>query len=196
MDAQLQAKLNEVKTKIKANAKDAHFAEALIDELVGLQKQADVEPTELIVPCAEVEQTYQVDDASTLIKTVRGFLYKHGNLSYIWVPFGLNSLYNAMCDLAEVLDKKERTEDDEVTIAVISRMLQWHTVAFFDADTLIDSAAAAVKIINDAVKRIEDERSVAETKDDIELNTLAEAADKALKDIAKTPAPDIDTIDD
>ena len=42
MDAQLQQKLKEVKAKIKTNSKDAHFAEALIDELVGLQKQADI----------------------------------------------------------------------------------------------------------------------------------------------------------
>ena len=35
MEEQLQQKLKEVKAKIKTNSKDAHFADALIDELVG-----------------------------------------------------------------------------------------------------------------------------------------------------------------
>ena len=102
MDAQLQQKLKEVKAKIKTNSKDAHFAEALIDELVGLQKQADIEPVELIVPSAEVEHTYQIDDVTTLIKTAKGYLYKHGKLSYIWVPFGLNTLWKTLNELDEI----------------------------------------------------------------------------------------------
>ena len=129
MDAQLQQKLKEVKAKIKTNSKDAHFAEALIEELVGLQKQADIEPVELIVPSAEVEHTYQIDDVTTLIKTAKGYLYKHGNLSYIWVPFGLNTLWKTLNELDEILAKDERTEEEDVVVSMINRMMQWHTVA-------------------------------------------------------------------
>lgn len=191
-EKQLQEKLKEVKAKIKANSKDAHFAEALIEELVGLQKQADIEPVELIVPCAEVEQTYQIDDVTTLIKTPMGYLYKHGNLTYIWIPFGLNTLWQTMNELAELLGKSERTEEEDIMISMVNRMLQWHTVAFTDAESLIDSAQASVKILNDAIKRYEDRISPKETQEDIKANTEFAEASKAVENIANEPIPNTD----
>ena len=184
MDAQLQQKLKEVKAKIKTNAKDAHFAEALIEELVGLQKQADIEPVELIVPSAEVEHTYQIDDVTTLIKTARGYLYKHGNMSYIWVPFGLNTLWQTMNELDEILGKEERTEEEDVTISMINRMMQWHTVAFYDAETLIDSANASVKILNDTLARYKERISTKETEGDIKSNVEFSNASDAIDSLS------------
>lgn len=191
-EKQLQEKLKEVKAKIKANSKDAHFAEALIEELVGLQKQADIEPVELIVPCAEVEQTYQIDDVTTLVKTAKGYLYKHGSLTYIWIPFGLNTLWQTMNELAELLGKPERTEEEDIMISMVNRMLQWHTVAFTDAESLIDSAQASVKILNDAIKRYEDRINPKETQEDIKANTEFAEASKAVENIANEPIPNTD----
>lgn len=184
MDAQLQQKLKEVKAKIKTNSKDAHFADALIDELVGLQKQADVEPVELIVPCAEVEHAYQIDDVTTLVKTPKGYLYKHGGLSYIWVPFGLNTLWQTMNELDEILGKEERTEEENTTISMINRMLQWHTVAFYDAETLIDSANASVKILNDTLARYKERISTKETEGDIKSNVEFSNASDAIDSLS------------
>lgn len=191
-EQQLQEKLKEVKAKIKANSKDAHFAEALTDELVGLQKQADIEPVELIVPCAEVEQTYRIDDVTTLAKTPKGYLYKHGNLTYIWVPFGLNTLWQTMNEFEDLLAKEERTEEEGIMISMVNRMLQWHTVAFTDAESLIDSANASVNILNAAIKRYEDRVNPKETQEDIKANAAFADASKAIGDIANEPIPDID----
>lgn len=191
-EKQLQEKLKEVKAKIKANSKDAHFAEALIDELVGLQKQADIEPVELIVPCAEVEKTYQIDDVTTLVKTAKGYLYKHGSLTYIWIPFGLNTLWQTMNEFEDLLAKEERTEEEDIMISMVNRMLQWHTVAFTDAESLIDSAQASVKILKAAKKRYEDRVNPKETQEDIKANTEFAEASKAVEDIANEPIPDID----
>lgn len=191
-EQQLREKLKEVKAKIKANSKDAHFAEALIDELVGLQKQADIEPVELIVPTSEVEHTYQIDDVTTLTKTPKGYLYKHGNLTYIWIPFGLNTLWQTMSDLDELLGKEERTEEEDIMISMVNRMLQWHTVAFTDAESLIDSANASVNILNAAMKRYEDRVNPKETKEDIKANTEFAEASKAVESIANEPIPNVD----
>ena len=185
MDAQLQQKLKEAKAKIKTNSKDAHFAEALIDELVGLQKQADIEPVEFIVPSAEVEHTYQIDDVTTLIKTAKGYLYKHGNLSYIWVPFGLNTLWKTLNELDEILAKDERTEEEDVVVSMINRMMQWHTVAFYDAETLIDSASASVKILNDAIARYKKNIGTKETEGDIKANAVFDNASKAVDELTQ-----------
>lgn len=185
MDAQLQQKLKEVKAKIKTNSKDAHFAEALIDELVGLQKQADIEPVELIVPSAEVEHTYQIDDVTTLIKTAKGYLTKHGNLSYVWVPFGLNTLWKTLNELDEILAKDEHTEEEGVVVSMINRMMQWHTVAFYDAETLVDSAHASVKILNDAIERYKQDVTAKETEGDIKANAAFDNASKAVDELTQ-----------
>lgn len=191
MDAQLQEKLKEAKTKIIANSKDAHFATALIDELVGLQKQADVEPVELIVPCAEVEHTHKIDNVTSLIKTIRGYLYKHGETSYIYVPFGLNRLYNTMVEFDELLGKKERSEDEDLTISMIQRMLQWHTVAFYDAESLIESATASVKILNGVIDRNKIADYVPETESDIKENVEFEQQGETIANLVSAPVPDI-----
>ena len=188
MDAQLQQKLKEVKAKIKTNSKDAHFAEALIDELVGLQKQADIEPVELIVPSAEVEHTHQIDDVTTLVKTAKGYLYKHGKLSYVWVPFGLNTLWKTLNELDEILAKDERTEEEGVVVSMINRMMQWHTVAFYDAEALIDSAHASVKILNDAIERYKQDVTAKETEGDIKANADFDSATKAVDELTKEKA--------
>lgn len=179
-EQQLQEKLKEVKAKIKANSKDAHFADALIDELVGLQKQADVEPVELIVPLREVIHTRQIDDVTSLSKTVHGYLYKHGNVSATWIPFGMNTLYNAVAEIDEILEKEDRTDDEQTTVLMVNRMLQWHTVAFLDAETLVDSAMAAMKIVKDASARYNITDNKPETEDDVEANTLYRDASEAL----------------
>ena len=191
-EQQLQEKLKEAKAKIKANSKDAHSADALIEELVSLQKQADIEPVELIIPTAEVEHTRHIDDVTTLVKTVRGFLYKHGNTSYVWVPFGLNTLYSTMCEVDELLGKEKLTDEEGIIISMFNRMLQWHTIAFYDAETLIDSAKTSVKILADAVTRYESRIDPKENEEDIKANTGFENASKAVYEVANAPIPDID----
>lgn len=189
---QLQEKLKEVKAKIKANSKDAHFADALIEELVGIQKQADIEPVELIVPTAEVEHEYRIDEVTTLYKTTKGYLYKHGNLTCVWIPFGMNTLWQTIDEIAALLGKEERTEEEGIMVSMVNRMLQWHAVAFMDAETLIDSANASVKILNDAIQRWESQVSTKETAKDVEANTEFIQAASALEDMANSPIPNIE----
>lgn len=192
MDAQLQEKLKAAKAKIISNSKDAHFASALIDELIGLQKQADVEAVELIVPCSEVEHIRQIDDVTVLIKTLRGYLYKHGQMSYVYVPYGENSLYEAMVEFDELLGKSDRNDDENLTIAMIVRMLEWHTVAFYDAEALIGSATAANDIIKGIVDRATAMISEMESEADIKENAEFEKSRKAIEELIHTPIPDLD----
>lgn len=192
MEKQLQEKLKEAKAKIKANSKDAHFADALIEEFVGLQKQADIEPVEFIIPYDEVEHTYQIDDVTSLVKTIRGYFYKYGHLTAIWVPFGLNTLWQTMNDLDELLGKSERTEEEDIMISMVNRMLQWHTVAFTDAESLIDSAQASVKILKDAMERYESRINPEETSEDIQANAEFAEAGQAVDEVVDAPIPDID----
>lgn len=191
-EPQLQEKLKAAKAKIIANSKDAHFAESLISELIGLQKQADVEAVELIVPCAEVERKHRIDDVTSLAKATRGYLYKHGETSYVYVPFGSNTLFSAMEQFDELLSKPSRTEEEDLLIVMIQRMLQWHTVAFCDEESLIESATAAVKILEGVVERYNISVSIPETETDIKANAEFEQERKAVDELTNAPIPDIE----
>lgn len=188
MEEQLQAKRKEIIAKLKANSKDAHFAESLIEQLIDLQKQLDIEPAELIVPLSEVKQTWNIDEVTTLVKTVRGYLYKHGNISAVWVPLGMNTLYASMQELGDLLDKPSRTEEEDCVITMINNMLMWHTVAFMDDQTLLESATASVKILDGVMNRIQNKVNINETEEDIKRNVEFENIQKLTDDLnhAKT----------
>ena len=85
-----------------------------------------------------------------------------------------------MNELDEILGKEERTEEENTTISMINRMMQWHTVAFYDAETLIDSANASVKILNDTLARYKERISTKETEGDIKSNVEFSNASDAI----------------
>ncbi len=192
MEQQLQEKLKEVKAKIVANSKDSHFAKALIDEFVGLQKQADIEPVELIVPCADVEQTYQIDDVTTLVKTPKGYLYKYGNTFYTYIPFGLNEFFYSFVGYEKMLSKESLSDDEQLTVQALNRAMQWPVTATLDEVTFWDTANASLKIMLEAHKRWSDKINPKETQEDIKANTEFEQNEKALDELVNAPIPDID----
>lgn len=58
---ELKMQIDEVVKKIKANSKDAHFAQELTDELLSLKGQYDVEPTRVCVEDKDVIKEYDFD---------------------------------------------------------------------------------------------------------------------------------------
>ena len=63
--------------------------------------------------------------------------------------------------------------------------MQWHTVAFYDAETLIDSANASVKILNDAITRYKKNIGTKETEGDIKANAVFDNATNAIDELTK-----------
>lgn len=114
----LKKKIKEKKAQLVSIAKDAHFAEALIDDLLSLKGQLAIEPTELYLPCKNVYEEIKTD--TYIIKLMsNGILvsFKSGMTTYI-EPY-CKALYTEMVEL--ITERKrimgiaedERTEEDK-----------------------------------------------------------------------------------
>lgn len=111
----IDSKIKKVAAKIKANSKDAHFADTLIEELLSLKGQKDVEPMELCVPSKEVIKTYDYDSFE-IIHCKGGFLFHCKGGYYAYVTPRMRALFE---HFATIVDMKERLEElttDEKTL--------------------------------------------------------------------------------
>ena len=181
-DEKLQKRKVEIINRIVANSKDAKFAKDLTVELLSIQGQLDVEAVELIVPTKDVVETYQLDDVVQLVQTKGGFLYKFGNTFYTFVPFGFNSLFNSMADVAKLAEDKDN-EDNATVIKAFNSIMQWPTVALYDENTFWASATSMQQILNEYCQRnIEEAKALKD--EETEKNAEAEAVSAALKNVA------------
>lgn len=58
---ELKKKIDDIKGLIKANSKDAHYADTLISELLSLHKELKHEPTLVNIPMSDVEKSHEGD---------------------------------------------------------------------------------------------------------------------------------------
>lgn len=150
--ADIGAKIKEVKSQIKANSKDAHFADALIKELLSLKGQSDHQPMYLCVPESEVVKTY--DFGSFTISNCKGGILFHTKGGYnAYVSPRVKILYE---HLELLLNMKENYDgmDDEGHKAygnlftMITTVLMAPLMAPITAKGLADSANSLVEIFN------------------------------------------------
>lgn len=93
----LKKKLDVTKAKIKANSKDAHFADALIDELLSIKGQLAIEPTLVHIPMSDVAKSIKSDTYEMAI-TKRGDAVYHTYGGYTIIADGarMHSLADAI----------------------------------------------------------------------------------------------------
>ena len=190
---ELSKSLKEVKAQIKANSKDAHFAETLVDKLLAIKSEMSVEPIELNVG-------KRIDgwkgETFEIVKTDRGCLYhEYGGYS-IFVTFDNNTaLYRTLCDYVdnrivyETLDDEEK-ERYELTLQAVAYCLSVPKFCFTDAEFTFDLASMVVKFLREQYEKYIDEPLQEETvKEDKEFEQAVKAVEN-IKDIVKEVAED------
>ena len=190
---ELSKSLKEVKAQIKANSKDAHFAETLVDKLLAIKSEMSVEPIELNVG-------KRIDgwkgETFEIVKTDRGCLYhEYGGYS-IFVTFDNNTaLYRTLCDYVdnrrtyETLDEEEK-ERYELTLQAVAYCLSVPKFCFTDAEFTFDLASMVVKFLREQYEKYIDEPLQEETvKEDKEFEQAVKAVEN-IKDIVKEVAKD------
>ena len=190
---ELSKSLKEVKAQIKANSKDAHFAETLVDKLLAIKSEMSVEPIELNVG-------KRIDgwkgETFEIVKTDRGCLYhEYGGYS-IFVTFDNNTaLYRTLCDYVdnrmvyETLDDEEK-ERYELTLQAVAYCLSVPKFCFTDAEFTFDLASMVVKFLREQYEKYIDEPLQDETvKEDKEFEQAVKAVEN-IKDIAKEVVKD------
>lgn len=108
----LNTRLADVKKDLKALCADKATASSLIKELISLQKQVDVEPTELYIPVKDVLVTYDFK-AFSLIKCKTCIIFKTNGYRLVSMPLYnqggdggiLYAQLNSLCEMKENYDK-------------------------------------------------------------------------------------------
>lgn len=196
MEEQLQSKLKEAKAKIVANSKDAHFAKSLIDELVGLQKQADIEPTEIHIALSDVEKSYDFD-AVKLTKTKVGkFIFEAKGGMWTIVDMRMQALYGALQHICDYLDNPTTDKDADALEQTFrdATMYAFQTpiLCSLDQRMLYDVIAKMLESFREYSEELMPKQATPETEDDIKANIELENQSKAFLDMANAPIPDIE----
>lgn len=187
----LADKIKKSKATIIANSNDATFAKKELSYLLSLQKQADIEAVELVVPTKEVEETIEFD--SFLVKrTPRGILYQCKNGVSTFVESRATGVYNMLSCFFN------KTEVDDETLAemidvykeCVSYVMQAPIFASVDTSLSIDLATHIIRAFNEYVSRNAVNAELhEETAEDIAANKEFADAVEALNQIADSDIP-------
>ena len=182
----LNRKIGAVKKKIKANSKDAHFADTLIDELLSLKGQAGVEPTLVHIPVADVVKTFKGD-------TFEMSLTKHGDVVYhVFGGYTLIADGQRMRSLANTLTEyitheeieKELTDEEKEAffndMEATTHVLNIPMIAFGDIDLKYELATVVVRYLRELYQAALDADLQEETR---EQDVAFEDATKALEEL-------------
>lgn len=182
----LKSKLNELKTKIKTNSKDAHFAETLLDELLSIKGQIDVEPTLVHVPLSDVDRELD-GETFTMAVLKNGDAVYHVRGGYTLIADG-SRMFALAQTIKDYVDSKdllgELTDEEremyELDMSASTYILNLPMYAFTDQDFKYNIATMCIKWLRESYDKALEEPLQEEDK---ELDDSFEDAAIALEDI-------------
>lgn len=187
-------RIADLKKQIVATT-DKHLVAKHLDQLLSLQKQADKEPVELIVPTSEVIKKIDMDTCA-LTKTMRGFLWEtKGGLS-IFISMRAMSAYQHMSTLFEILDgtyDEENGYDKDAQQGLVqgSAWILNLPLFAFGADILFSDVACAIRdiVLVKGQEYIDNAESRPETDEDERKNIEAENVAQGIQTLIDAPLP-------
>lgn len=189
----IEDKIKDLKQQIIANSKDAEWAKKMLVHLTSLQKQADVESVELVVPVKEVKRTLDFD-AYTLKKTPRGILFTAKGGLHTFVESRMQAVHEMLDRVFYIRDNP--AEDDETKNLhsaygdAVAYCLQAPIFCSLGEKTLFDVASTLLRCFDEHCKEnYENAELHEETEEDIKANADFENAGKAIETIADAPLP-------
>lgn len=155
----LNKKLEDIKKKIKANSKDAHFADALISDLLSIKGQMSIEPTIVHIPEADVVKKLKGETFEMAV-TKHGDAVYHVYGGYTIIADGsrMRSLAQSIADyvihqdLVNDLDEKER-ELYDLDMSATAYVLNIPMYAFSDQDLKYDLATKVVSWLRETFEK-------------------------------------------
>lgn len=189
----IENRIAELKDHIVANSKDAGWAKKMLVQLTSLQKQADVEAVELVVPVKEVTQTLDFD-AYTFKKTPRGILFTAKGGLHTFVESRMQAVYE-MLDRVFYMHANPAEDEDTKSLYkaysdAVAYCLQSPIFCSLGEKVLFDVATTLLRCFNEhCEENYENAVLHEETEEDIKANTDFEQAGEAIETIANTPLP-------
>lgn len=185
---ELKKKLEDVKSKLKTNSKDVHFADALIDELLSIKGQIDHEPTLAYLPLSEVEAQLKGDTFEmSAMKDGTMVFHTFGGYTLIASPrlASLNETLRQYVFGQELLKNLNEEELDiyELNLAATTQVLTAPSYAFCDEDLKFGIAKMLIEWIR---KTYETQMSKPLATEDLGSQAKWEDAMAAVDDISDT----------
>lgn len=134
----IEKKLKECKEQLKANSKDAHFSEKLIDRMLSYKGQLSVTP--IMFDCGTpIEGQEFKGETFEIVKTTKGIVYKMYGGYVIFVEPQNKALYETLSYYIDSQDEyakleREAKEQYELTLSAIAYVLNAPLFAFNSED--------------------------------------------------------------
>lgn len=153
---QLKEELKNIRAKIKANSKDAHFADTLLDELISVKGQIDVEPTLVYLPMKDIEK--QVEGETFIMAMMKnGDAVYHVKGGYTIVADGARmyslaqTIKNYIVESDSVNDMdEEQKEMFDLDMSATTYVMNVPMYAFSDQDLKYDIASMCIKWLRES----------------------------------------------
>jgi hypothetical protein len=193
---ELREKLTELKKQIKANAKDAHWAENALREYESLVGQLKHEP--IVLDCGK-EVDEWAGETFRITKTTTGVLYHtYGGYSVFCTP-NIKSLYETLCDYVDNKDEYAKLEGEdrdnhELALSALSYCINLPSFVCSDAGFLYDTAGHIVKYIREMSEQLLNAPLREETPEDLQANEEFRQATLATKELVDEISKEVEEI--
>lgn len=172
---------------------DKHHVKTLLDQLLSLQRQADVVPSELTIPVSEIKDSIDFG-ACKVSKTIRGYLFEAKGGLYTFVESRMAALCAVFNTLFDLHHKEDKTSDENELYESFASCLQYVYQAPIFASM---SLATMYEVATDLLKRFNafaeenftNTEAVDETEEDIKENIAFDNIGKAMETITSAPIP-------
>ena len=193
---ELREKLTELKKQIKANAKDAHWAENALREYESLVGQLKHEP--IVLDCGK-EVDEWTGETFRITKTTTGVLFhSYGGYSVFCTP-NITSLYETLVDYVENKDvyaklEGEAKEIHELSLSALAYCVNLPSFVCSDEGFMYDTAGHIVKYLREMSEQLLNQPLHEETPEDLEANEEFRQATLATKELVDEISKEVEEI--
>lgn len=185
-------RIEELKKQIAATS-DKHQVQKLLDTLLTLQRQADIEPVELIVPVKEVKESIDFG-ACKISRTIRGFLFEAKGGLYTFVESRMQSIYTMLDSLFQLHNKENKTDDEKNMYNLfrdaVLYIFQAPIFASINEKMLFEISTDMLRHFNEYYdENYTNAKPHDETEEDIKANNEFENVNEAIQTLVDSPLP-------
>lgn len=188
----IHERIEDLKKQIVATT-DKHQVKKLLDQLLTLQRRADVVPSELTIPVSEIQDELDFG-AYSIKRTIRGILFTCKGGFSTFVESRMTAVYGMLNQMLEICknpsEDPERKEMEDAFCSACVYIFQAPIFGSLKETILFDTAATLLKNFNEFTAEYYTNAKVAEeTEDDIKANNEFVAMGEAMETIANAQIP-------
>lgn len=193
---EVREKLTELKKQIKANAKDAHWAENALREYESLIGQLRHEP--IVLDCGK-EVDEWAGETFRITKTTTGVLFHtYGGYSVFCTP-NITSLYETLVNYVDNKDEYAKLEGEakeihELSLSALAYCVNLPSFVCSDEAFLYDTAGHIVKYLREMSEQLLNAPLREETPEDLQSNQEFRDATLATKELVDEISKEVEEI--